>query len=67
LQLSPKTLQLGSTSYDRTLRLWDIETGAELDRYVGDAVFTALAPMPDGHHVLTGNAIGQVAAFRIPD
>jgi hypothetical protein len=50
-----------------TLRLWDIESGAELDYYVGDAAFTALAPTPDVHHVLTGNAIGQVVPFWLPD
>jgi WD40 repeat protein len=56
-----------SASWDHNaLWLWDIETKTELDCYVGDASFTALAPMPDGHHVLTGNALGQVVLFRLP-
>jgi hypothetical protein len=54
-----------SASEDATLRLWDIETGAELDRYVGDAAFTALAPLRSGDHVLTGNIRGQVVPFRL--
>ena len=54
-----------SGSGDNTLRLWDIETGAELARYIGDVAFTALALMPN-NQVLTGNQLGQVAPFRLP-
>ena len=55
-----------SGSGDETLRLWDIESGAELARYVGDFDFAALAVMPGGGRVLTGNAIGQVVPFGLP-
>ena len=51
------------------LFLWagaGFESGAELARYVGDFGFTALAVMPGGGRVLTGNAIGQVVPFRLP-
>ena len=54
-----------STASDATLRLWDIETGTELGRCVGDTVFTALAPIRSGDHVLAGNLRGQVVLFRL--
>lgn len=54
-----------SASYDKTLRLWDLETGAELARYAGDAPFTAVASIPGDNRVLTGNARGQVVPFRL--
>ena len=46
-----------SGSKDRTLRLWDLETGAELRRFEGhwDAV-TSVTVLPDGRRALSGSS-----------
>ena len=49
-----------SGSHDRTLRLWDLETGAELRRFEGmrDRV-TSVALLPDGRRALSGSQTGR--------
>jgi WD40 repeat protein len=45
-----------SGSEDRTLRLWDLETGTELRRFQGhEHRVTAVAPLPDGRRALSGS------------
>ena len=49
-----------SGSDDRTLRLWDLETGAELRRFEGheDGV-TSVTVLADGRRALSGSGIGR--------
>ena len=43
---------------DRTLRLWDLETGAELRRFEGhERRVTSVAVLPDGRRALSGSEI----------
>jgi WD40 repeat protein len=46
-----------SGSHDRTLKLWDLETGSLIRSFVGhtDSIYT-VAVTPDGHIVLSGSA-----------
>jgi WD40 repeat protein len=48
-----------SGSWDRTLRLWDIETGACLARFAGDAAITCVAVARDDL-LVAGSANGAV-------
>jgi WD40 repeat protein len=45
-----------SASEDRTLRLWDLETGAELRRFEGhERVVTCVTVLADGWRALSGS------------
>ena len=45
-----------SGSRDRTLRLWDLETGAELRRFEGHEDWvTSVAVLADGRRALSGS------------
>jgi WD40 repeat protein/serine/threonine protein kinase len=54
-----------STSYDLTVRLWDVTTGKEVRRFEGHSAWPYAAVLtPDGRHVLSG---GDDFVLRIWD
>jgi WD40 repeat protein len=54
-----------STSYDQTVRLWDVSTGKEVRRFEGHTAWPYAAVLsPDGRHVLSG---GDDLVLRIWD
>lgn len=51
----PSGKYIVSGGWDKTLRLWDIETGQSLARKSSDRqIMQVMAVLPDGKHVLTG-------------
>jgi WD40 repeat protein len=52
-----------SCSLDRTIRLWNLKTGAQLAIFTGDAAFTCCAVSPDGR--LAGDGLGQIHVLEI--
>jgi serine/threonine protein kinase len=53
-------------SEDRSMRLWDVESGRELKNYAGhSSSVTALAFTPDGRRFLSGSRSGTVALWDI--
>ena len=54
-----------SGSLDRTLRLWDLDTGAELARLTFDAVTSALASPPQRGRVMVGDAGGHLHVVEL--
>lgn len=62
-----RTVVTGSTSPDRTVRLWDISTGAELRRFVGHSeTVWSVAFSPDGHTILTGGGDKSAWLWEVP-
>src|SRR5262249_5590115 len=61
LALAPDGKTVISSSYDQTLRLWDVATGKELRRFQGhERYVSALALSPDGKTLATVEARGNV-------
>ena len=53
-----------SASDDGTLRVWDVDTGEQLDFFRADARFSCCAVMPDGRTVVAGDVDGKVHVLR---
>jgi WD40 repeat protein/tetratricopeptide (TPR) repeat protein len=66
---SPNGRFVVSNGRDRTLRLWDVESGEELHRFVGHADhIRGLAFSPDGKYVLSGSTLdGSVRLWKVPE
>ena len=58
-----------SAGSDRTLRLWDLRSGAELSRFTGDEGFSACRFSVDGRYLVAGDMVGRVHFFEplLPD
>src|SRR5205085_6962774 len=57
-----------SAGSDRVLRLWDLDTGQEVRRFVGHpGEVTIMALSPDGRYVLSGNEGRHEAGKFVPD
>jgi WD domain, G-beta repeat len=54
-----------SASDDRTLRLWDLETGVALARLIFDAVTTTLALSPQQGRIVVGDGLGRIHVVEL--
>jgi serine/threonine protein kinase len=50
---------------DRTLRLWNVETGEEIRRFEAPQEFCCVAASPDGRHVLAGAVGGLLLLWDV--
>ncbi len=54
-----------SASDDCSLRLWDLEDGAELAAFHAGAVIQCCAVSQDGKHTVAGDALGRIHVLDI--
>ncbi|KAG2341477.1 hypothetical protein BDR05DRAFT_965159 [Suillus weaverae] len=61
----PDKRRMVTGSYDKTLRMWDLETGVVLKKMVGHiSTVEALAVSRDGHMIASGDANGELIAWH---
>jgi WD40 repeat protein len=64
--LSPDGRRLVSGSDDKTIRVWDVQTGRELKRFTGHTdVVTCVALSPDGRWVLSASADTSIRLWNL--
>jgi WD40 repeat protein len=54
-----------SASEDRTLRLWDLENGEEIDAFAGESDMLSCALTSDGRTIVVGEYSGEVHFLRL--
>lgn len=64
VDFSPDGHFLASCSYDSTVRLWDVTSGAERRRIKGQGMLYAVAFSPDGQMVAGGNYWGEITIWN---
>jgi len=63
--VTPNGRRAVSASDDRTLRVWDLETGQPIASFAGDSQASCVATGPDGRAVVAGEASGGVHFLRL--
>jgi WD40 repeat protein len=64
---SSDSRRLASAGADRTVRLWNVETGAELACFFGhDETIYSVAFTPDGNRLLTASGDGTIRLWELP-
>ncbi|EDZ93606.1 MAG: hypothetical protein P5702_10850 [Limnospira sp. PMC 1291.21] len=54
-----------SSSWDNTLKVWNLETGTEVAMFLGEAEMSSCAIAPDGVTVVAGDEGGRVYFLRL--
>ena len=66
IAVSPDGRSALSSSFDGSIRRWDLTTGQERSRFIGhESRVTSVAFSPDGHSALSGSFDGSVAVWDV--
>ena len=67
IAFSPDGRRLATASYDRTMKLWDMQTGQDVFTLLGHtAGLVSLAFSPDGNQIVTGASMPPPASGTRP-
>lgn len=61
----PDGVRVVTASFDRTVRVWDIRTGAELLLLSGKAPLTSVSMTPDGERIIAGSNDGTARIWDV--
>jgi WD40 repeat protein len=61
----PEGRRAVSGSGDRTLRLWDLESGEEIVTFTGESSMASCAVSPDGRTIIAGEISGRMHFLEI--
>lgn len=68
VDFTPDSLSMVSASQDETLRLWDVESGAELESFAGHAAgILGVEVVPSGKEVISGSLDGTIKFWDIAE
>jgi WD40 repeat protein len=54
-----------SSSWDKTLRVWDLESREVIARFTGEGALECCAVVPDGRTIVAGEMSGRVHFLRL--
>jgi WD40 repeat protein len=63
--ITPDGRRAVSASWDKTLRVWDLESGKELTSLTADGPTTSCAISLDGRTIVAGDATGKIHILRM--
>lgn len=67
MAVTPDGRRAASASDDRTLRLWDLESGKEIAAFTGESDMGCCAIASDGRTIIVGESLGRVHFVRLTE
>lgn len=65
MAVTPDGKRAVSASYDQTLKVWDLATGAVVATFTAEAPVASCAVGPDDLSIIAGDSLGRVHFLRL--